>query len=75
VDDPYRTAIEERIRELHEYRRWLRSYWGSVFRYEYRAELATEYRVEAGALNRVRNKARKAQHVDARGDHFVGIGR
>jgi len=71
MDDPYRTAIEERIRELQGYRRWIT---GHLPQYRWN-DLRDHYRVEAGALNRVRNKARKAQHVDARGDHFVGIGR
>ena len=73
MDDPYRTALEERIRELQRYRRWLRDH--DVYLSINRAVLTNEYRIEAGALNRVRNRVRKAQHVDARGDHFVGIGR
>jgi len=71
MDDPYRTAIEEKLRELQRYRRWIR-HWREVYDWQ---DLAHEYRIEAGALNRVRNSVRKAQHVDARGDHFVGIGR
>lgn len=71
MDDPYRTAIEERIRELQRWRRWLRQHPAELFWDDF----GREYRLEAGALNRVRNSVRKAQHVEARGDHFVGIGR
>jgi hypothetical protein len=69
--DPYQTAIEERIREVQRYRRMIRR----QEEFRFLDGFIDHYREEAGALNRVRNKARKATRVEARGDHFAGVGR
>jgi hypothetical protein len=67
--DAHRTAIEERIQELLRYRGWLRE-TGLVSLKDY---LWPEFRAELRALVKVARRARKAERVDSRGDHFAGM--
>jgi hypothetical protein len=53
--DPYKTAIEDRIRELLHYRRWLRNDYPFL-----RAHLEPEYNAELHVLLRLARKVRKS---------------
>lgn len=69
--DPYQTAIEDRIRELVRYRKWLRDW---PFLQDY---LDEEYRIEVRGLLRTRSTAKRAQRAEskrlAKGDHFARV--